>query len=164
MDMAFDELFDKAKDTADKAKEKAAEVFDAGADSVILAKDATVDIIEAGRDKLQEGMAMVIEETNKIITILQSSGFQIIDINVTVSIPPRAKLIIEDMGDGKNKLSQLLESKGQTLSKTQKTMIKALLKTYDLSSITERYGYQFGRFVLSVSIPPQVTIHLLAKK
>jgi hypothetical protein len=162
MDMAFDELFDKAKDTADKAKEKAAEVFDAGADSVILAKDATVDIIEAGRDKLQEGMAMVIEETNKIITILQNSGFQIIDINVTVSIPPRAKLIIEDMGDGKNKLSQLLESEGQILSKIQKTMIKALLKTYELSSITDRYGYKFRRFVLSVSIPPQVTIHLVA--
>lgn len=162
--MTFDELFDKAKETADKAKETAAEMLDAGADSVIMAKDAAVDMIDVGKGKLQEGMATVIEETNKIIIILQNSGFRIIDINVTVSLPPRAKLIIEDMGDGKDKLSQLLESEEQSLSKTQTTMIKALLKTYDLSSITERYGYQFRRFVLSVSIPPQVTIHLVAEK
>jgi hypothetical protein len=162
--MAFDELFDKAKETADKAKETAAEMLDAGADSVILAKDAAVDIIDAGKGKLQEGLVKVIEETNKIITILQNSGFRIIDINVTVSIPPTAKLIIEDKGDGENKLSQLLESDEQKLSKTQTAMIKALLKTYDLASVTEGYGYKFGKFVLSVSIPPQVTIHLVADK
>ena len=162
--MAFDELFDKAKETADKAKETAAEVLDKGAESAIKAKDAAVDMIDIGKGKLQEGMATVIEETNKIITILQNSGFRIIDINVTVSIPPTAKLIIEDKGEGKNKLSRLLESEIQSLSKTQTTMIKALLKSYDLSGITEGYGYKFGKFVLSVSIPPQVTIHLVADK
>ena len=162
--MALDNLFDKAKETADKAKEAAAEVLDAGADSVIMAKDAAVNMIDVGKGKLQEGMVIVIEETNKIITILQNCGFRIIDVNVTITLPPIAKLIIEDKGDGKDNLSQLLESEGQTLSKTQTTMIKALLKTYDLSGITEGYGYKFGKFVLSVSIPPQVTIHLVADK
>ena len=162
--MAIDELFDKAKETADKAKETAAEMLDAGAESVILAKDAVVDIIDAGKGKLQEGLIKVIEETNKIIAILQNSGFRIIDINVTVSIPPTAKLIIEDKGDGEINLSQLLDSDEKTLSKTQTAMIKALLKTYDLASVTEEYGYKFGKFVLTVSIPPQVTIHLVADK
>lgn len=162
--MAFDELFDKAKETADKAKETATEMLDAGAESVILAKDAAVDIIDAGKGKLQEGLVKVIEETNKIIAILQNSGFRIIDINVTISIPPTAKLIIEDKGDGENNLSQLLESDEQTLSKSQTAMIKALLKTYDLAGITEGYGYKFGKFVITVSIPPQVTIHLVTDK
>lgn len=159
--MAFNKLFDKAKETADKAKETAAEVIDAGAESAIMAKDAAVDMIDVGKGKLQEGMVIVIEETNKIITILQNSGFRIIDINVTISLPPRAKLIIEDRGEGEDKLSQLLESEEQTLSKTQTAMIKALLKTYDLASVTEGYGYKFRKFDLSVSIPPQVTIHLV---
>jgi hypothetical protein len=162
--MAFDKLFDKAKETADKAKETAAEVLDAGAESAIMAKDAAVDMIDVGKGKLHEGMVIVIEETNKIIAILQNSGFRIIDINVTISLPPRAKLIIEDRGEGEDKLSQLLESEEQTLSKTQTAMIKALLKTYDLASVTEGYGYKFGKFDLSVSIPPQITIHLVADK
>lgn len=162
--MAFDKLFDKAKETADKAKETAAEVLDAGAESAIMAKDAAVDMIDVGKGKLQEGMVIVIEETNKIIAILQNCGFRIIDINVTISVPPRAKLIIQDKGDGKDNLSKLLGSEEHTLSKTQTAMIKALLKTYDLASITEGYGYKFGKFVLSVSIPPQVTIHLVSEK
>ena len=162
--MAFDKLFGKAKETADKAKETAAEVLDAGAESAIKAKEAAVDMIDVGKGKLHEGMVVVIEETNKIITILQNSGFRIIDINVTISLPPTAKLIIEDKGDGEIKLSQLLESDEQTLSKTQTAMIKALLKTYDLANVTDGYGYKFGKFVLSVSIPPQVTIHLVADK
>jgi|GEM_PF-3782026 len=160
--MAFDKFFDKAKETANKAKETASEVLDAGADSVILAKDAAVDMLDVGKDKLHEGMVTLIDETKQIMTILQNSGFRIIDVSVTISIPPRARMIIEDMGDGKDRLSKLIESEDQILSKTQTAMIKTLLKTYDLASITEGYGYKFAKFEFSVSIPPQVTVHLVA--
>ncbi len=162
--MAFDKFFDKAKETAKKAKETAAEMLDAGAESAIKTKDAAVDMIDVGKDKLHEGMVMVIEETNKMMTILQNSGFRIMDISMSISLPPKAKLVIEDMGDGEEKLSKLMESEEQTLSKVQTGMIKALLRTYDLTGITEEYGYKFGKFQLTVSIPPQVTIHLVADK
>jgi len=125
-----------------------------------MAKDAAVDMIDVGKGKLQEGMAAVIEETNNIKVILQTSGYHIIDISVTISVPPRAKLLIEDTGSGKEKLTELMASEGPTLSKVQTTMIRAMLKTYELADITEEYGYKFGRFNLTITIPPQVTVHL----
>ncbi|HEY44409.1 MAG TPA: hypothetical protein G4O11_10545 [Anaerolineae bacterium] len=173
--MAFDKFSDKAKETVDKAKETAAKVLDAGSESVIKAKDAAAesaikakdtaaDIIDVGKGKLQEGMATVIEETNNIKTILQNSGYCIIDISVTISVPPKAILLFEDTGSGKEKLTELLESEGSTLSKMQTAMIKTMLKTYDLVKITEEHGYRFGKFNLTVTIPPQVTVHLVADK
>lgn len=53
-----------------------------------------------------------------------------------------------------------MASEGPTLSKVQTTMIRAILKTYELADITEEYGYKFGRFNLTITIPPQVTVHL----
>ena len=158
--MEFDKLIDKAKETADKAKDVAAEVIDVGKESALKAKMTADDSLAIGKEKLQKGMATVIEETNNLKIILQNSGYRVVDISVTVSVPPRAKLVIEDMGRGMEKLTQLLSDEDSNLSKTQTVIIKAIIKAYDLANVTQQYGYSFGKLDLTLSLPPQVTVHL----
>jgi len=162
--MEFDKLVDKAKQTAGKAKDAASEVLDAGRETALKAKKTADDSLAIGKEKLQKGMATVIEETNNLKVILQNSGYRIVDISVTVSVPPRAKLAIEDMGKGKEKLTQLLSDEGSNLSKTQTVIIKTILKAYDLTHVTKQHGYMFGKLDLTLSLPPQVTVHLASDK
>lgn len=162
--MEFDKLVDKAKQTAGKAKDAAAEAIDAGKETALKAKKTADDSLAIGKEKLQKGMTTVIEETNNLKVILQESGYRVVDISVTVSVPPRAKLTIEDKGRGKEKLTQLLSDEGSNLSKTQTVVIKTILKAYDLTHVTQQYGYVFGKLDLTLSLPPQVTVHLSSDK
>ena len=162
--MEFDKLVSKAKETAGKAKDAAAEVIDAGKETALKAKKTADDSLAIGKEKLQKGMATMIEETNNLKVILQNSGYRVVDISVTVSIPPQAKLAIEDKGRGKEKLTQLLSDEGSNLSKTQTVIIKTILKAYDLTHVTKQYGYTFGKLDLTLSLPPQVTVHLAPDK
>ena len=162
--MEFDKLVDKAKQTAGKAKDAAAEVIDAGKETALKAKKTADDSLAIGKEKLHKGMATVIEETNNLKVILQNSGYRIVDISVTVSVPPRAKMTIEDKGRGKDELTQLLSDENSNLSKTQTVIIKTILKAYDLAHVTQGYGYVFGKLDLTLSLPPQVTVHLSSDK
>ncbi len=90
----------------------------------------------AGRKKIQAGVMSAVEETYKLIDILKSSGFNIGNMTITIS----------------------------ELSKLQLGNINALLAAYNLTDITTEHGYAFGYFDLSLSIPPQVTVHLVTSK
>ena len=144
--MPLGDLVDKAKETAKSAK------------------DTTGTWIVSGKEKLQEGVASAAEETYKLIDILKRSGYNIGNMTITIAVNPKIKLRIEDRGSGKDNLTKIVDSEDTKLSKLQLGTINTLLAAYNLTDITTEHGYEFGYFDLTLSIPPQVTVHLVTGK
>lgn len=144
--MPLGDLVDKAKETAKSAK------------------DTTGIWIASGREKLQEGIASATEETNKLITVLKKSGYNIDNMTITIATNPKINLRVEDKGSGKKNLLKIVEKDESELSKLQLGTISALLMAYNLTEITSEHGYKFGHFDILLTIPPQVTVHLEADK
>jgi hypothetical protein len=77
---------------------------------------------------------------------------------------------IEQTGQGKKTLEQILaEDKEKTsaenkLSDLQKAVLNSMVKANDLAQITNKYGYTFKRYEVTLSTPPSVTIHLISNK
>jgi len=144
--MPLGDLVDKAKETAKSAK------------------DTTGIWIASGKEKLQEGITSATEETNRLIAVLKKSGFNIGNMTITIAANPKINLRVEDKGSGKKNLIKIVEKEESELSKLQLGTINALLMAYNLTDITSEHGYKFGHFDLLLTLPPQVTVHLVADK
>ena len=145
----------KALDVASKAKEMSTEASQAVIES-------GGRLAEAGKGKAQETLELLMAETAGLRPILNETGFVIGDLAVTFTIPPEIHIGLSQTGHGSKSLEQILIEKGDLLSRLQRMTVKAIIKAYQFDTIAGRYGYRLGDLELVMTIPPEVTINLVA--
>jgi hypothetical protein len=139
--------------------------------AVSKVKGTTEQIIDAGKEKFYEMSVRLLEEINGLKPILSECGFMIGDLNVTFPLPAEFQMTIEQSGQGKKTLEQILiesdESKssgGEHLSTLQRMILSSMIRANQLVDTTSKYGYTFRKYDVTLTTPPRVTIHLISNK
>jgi len=148
--MAFNKIVDRAKATAKDASDKV--------------RQTTEQAVEVGREKFREMSMALLAEVNGLKPILVECGFIIGDTNITLSIPPEFKMTVEQIGAGRRNLQEILCEDDATLTALQKAVLSSMIKAHELAEVTSRYGYTFCKYDVTMTVPPKVTIHLIANK
>ena len=168
--MGLKGLVDKAKSTAtdikessvDKAKSTSTRVKQSSSETALKIKDSTERIVHHSREKLAEATEALLKEMEGLIPILLECGFVVGDISLTLSMPPRFALKIVQTGRGKMSLEQILTNRADSITRTQTMFLSALIKANELAEITQKHGYVFEEYELTMTLPPQVTVHLVS--
>ncbi len=155
--MTFSRFVGKVKETAQAAVEVTQE-------TAREVRESASEAWDAGREKLNGTLEALLKEVNGLKPILADCGFIVGDLNVTFTIPPEIKMTVDHIGKGTTTLEQILEEAQETLTALQKMVIKSMIKANELAHITRRYGYTFCKYDIALSLPPKVTVHLIADK
>ena len=155
--MTFGRFVGKVKETAQAAVEVTTE-------AAREVRETAGEAWDSGKEKLNGTLETLLKEVNGLKPILADCGFIIGDLNVTFSIPPEIKMTVDHIGKGTTTLEQSLQEAQETLTTLQKMVLKSMIKANELAHVTRRYGYTFSKYDISLSIPPKVTVHLIADK
>ncbi len=165
--MTLNRWKDRLKETAEHAKELSQEATTRAID---MSQGASAKLQEVGGQLMVEGRAKVqqaldnsLREIESLRPILHQAGFIIRDIMFTITVPPSVKVTIRKVEECAEQLNALLADPQNGLSETQSKVLSLLARANSMSEVTSKYGYLFGEFDLMMSIPPQLTIHLVKK-
>jgi len=153
--MSFNRLFDQAKEAASKAKGVSLEAAQA-------LKESGGKLAESGKEKAQETLAFLLAELNGLVPILRECGYSVGNLSVTISLPPKLKAVVSQDGKESKSLETMLVEREGSLSKIQTAALKGLIKAYEFDQTVGKYGYRLGDIELVLSIPPEVTMNLMA--
>ncbi|NJN44674.1 MAG: hypothetical protein HC806_08130 [Anaerolineae bacterium] len=153
--MAFNRFLDQAKQAASKAK-------DVSLEATQVLKEAGGKLAETSKEKAQETLPKLLEELNGLIPILRECGYSVGDLAFTISIPPKLHAVVSQDGKGSKSLQTMLAEKDGELTPLQVGAIKGLIKAYEFDHTVQKHGYQLGDIELVLSIPPEVTMNLVA--
>lgn len=128
----------------------------------------TDDIFSVSKETFQNISKQFIGELNGLKPIIMQCGFIIKDINLTFPLPSELKLSIEQTGQGKKTLEQILkeddERTDEKMAPTQKTILNLMIKANEMATITSQYGYTFKKYDVVLSATPKITLHLVSNK
>jgi hypothetical protein len=165
--MTFNRLKEKLKETAEQAKELSQEATSKAMD---LSQGVSQKAHELGgqlmvetRAKMQQALDNTLRDIERLRPILHEAGFIIRDIMFTITVPPNVKVVIRKIAECADVLNAMLADPESGLSDTQRAMLSLLAKANSMTEVTAKYGYVFGEFDLTMSLPPQLTIHLITK-
>jgi len=136
----FDKIKNKSKELNDSIKEKAGEL---GGKATSL---------------LGDGLA----EINGLKPVLEKSGFIIGDVFITMSLPPKIGIIVEQKADGVKNLDSL--SDNENLSKLQSAIISSIEKVYKMNEMVENHDHTIGQIEVEMGLPPGIKVHLNSKE
>ncbi len=153
--MSLNRLFDQAKEVASKAKDVSLEAAQA-------LKESGGKLAESGKEKAQETLAFLLTELNGLVPILRECGYAVGNLSVTISLPPKLKVVVSQDGKGSKSLETMLVETEESLSKIQVAAMKGLIKAYEFDHTVGKYGYRLGEIELVLSVPPEVTMNLVS--
>ena len=136
----FDKIKNKSKELNDSIKEKAGEL---GGKATSL---------------LGDGLA----EINGLKPVLEKSGFIIGDVFITMSLPPKIGIIVEQKADGVKDIDSM--SDNENLSKLQSAILSSIQKVYKMNEMVENYDHTIGQIEIEIGLPPGIKIHLNSKE
>ena len=107
----------------------------------------------ASIDKIQE----TISEISNSSPTIKRAGFELIEVNMKITIPPkaRAKFEFKEKID-QEKLDILLEENKN--SKLISTMLQILFKATSFTSMVEKSGLKLNTVIIELSIPPKIDV------
>ena len=166
--MTFDRWKDKLKETTEHAKQLSHEAATKAADlsqgAGVKARELSSQLMIEGKIKLQQALDATLKEIENLRPILKQAGFVIGDINVSITVPPHVMVTIKKFEECAEQLNSILADPLSELNDTQRTVLSLLAKANTVSEVTSKYGYIFSEFDLTMSIPPQLTVHLITKR
>lgn len=128
----------------------------------------TDDVLNVSKEKFQNISKQFIGELNGLKPIISQCGFIIKDINLTFPLPSELKMSIEQTGQGKKSLEEILreddEKIDEKMTSTQKTILNLMIKANELAAVTSQYGYIFKKYDVTLSATPKITLHLVSNK
>lgn len=128
----------------------------------------TDDVFAVSKEKFQSISKQFISELNGLKPIITQCGFIIKDINLTFPLPSELKLSIEQTGQGKKTLEQILKEDDEKfdgkMTGSQKTILNLMIKANEMATITSQYGYTFKKYDVVLSATPKITLHLVSTK
>ena len=136
----FDKIKNKSKDLNDSIKEKVGEL---GGKATSL---------------LGDGLA----EINGLKPVLEKSGFIIGDVFITMSLPPKIGIIVEQKADGVKDIDSM--SDNENLSKLQSAILSSIQKVYKMNEMVENHDHTIGQIEVEMGLPPGIKVHLNSKE
>jgi hypothetical protein len=136
----FDKIKNKSKELNDSIKEKAGEL---GGKATSL---------------LGDGLA----EINGLKPVLEKSGFIIGDVFITMSLPPKIGIIVEQKADGVKDIDSM--SDNENLSKLQSAILSSIQKVYKMNEMVENHDHTIGQIEVEMGLPPGIKVHLNSKE
>ena len=136
----FDKIKNKSKELNDSIKEKAGEL---GGKATSL---------------LGDGLA----EINGHKPVLEKSGFIIGDVFITMSLPPKIGIIVEQKADGVKDIDSM--SDNENLSKLQSAILSSIQKVYKMNEMVENHDHTIGQIEVEMGLPPGIKVHLNSKE
>jgi hypothetical protein len=135
-------------------------------DKVLEARDKLVnkcqkDLIPKSYELLSSRRAEICKEINEMEEILARCGLNLMEVNCTISFPPNMTVCFGQHDIGKPTLERLEDESLGIQNKTQKYILKALIKAYRVHEVLEK-GVE-GRLTmveLKLTFPPEVSFHV----
>lgn len=155
--MSMNRWKDKLKETADQAKGLSQGVS-------VKARELGGQIVQESKTRMQGTLDGALREIENLRPILNQAGFVIGDIMFSITIPPQVRVTLRKFEECAEQLNALLADPDNELNDTQRTVLTLLAKANSLSEVTSKHGYLFSEFDLAMSIPPQLSIHLVSKR
>lgn len=107
----------------------------------------------ASIDKIQE----TISEISNSSPTIKRAGFELIEVNMKITIPPKARAKFEFKEQvSKEKFADLLEENKN--SKLISTMLQILFKATSFTPMVEKSGLQLNTVIIELSIPPKIDV------
>lgn len=171
--MNLNSLLNKAKETTDKAIDKANEVkdktIDRALDKANEVKDKAIGVKDKaaewtgmasdyGMDKMKDAIDATLGQLLALRPVLARSGFLIGEIEVVLSIPPGLEVVITHNGKVHDSLSEL--EADPSLTQFQSLVIRSLRNAYALDGVFRKYNYTIGKLIIAAGIPPKVKVVL----
>ena len=165
--MALNRWKYKFKETAELAKELSQEAtsraLDLSQGASEKAHELGSQLMSEGRVKMHQVLDNTLREIENLRPILHRTGFIICDMEFTITVPPNVKVTISKIRECADELNALLADPENGLNEIQHAVLTLLAKANGMAEVTSKYGYLLGEFELTLTIPPQLTAHLVKK-